>query len=80
MKRIANEVAIETILSTMNQNRHIIIIDREHMYDDGKVVFDGSRKELYDSRYAKFCRSRIVSTDIKDDTIIFTVETITDKY
>lgn len=80
MKRIANEVAIETILGTMNQDKHIIIKDREHMYDEGRIVFDGLRKELYDLKYVKFCRSRIISTDIQDNAIIFTIETISDKY
>lgn len=81
MKRIAQDVAIETLTYVMNPTQPVIIVNRKNMYDDGEMVFQGNVYDLNSYEYSKILKSKIYSIGSLDDgTIIFFIETVNDKY
>lgn len=76
MKRIPQKTAVQTISYFVSPKSKVIIIDRENMYDKGEEVFNGIWDDLmYDLEYAKIHASEVHGIDVKDDTIIITIET-----
>ena len=82
MKRIANNVAVETIICTMYGKQMIRVYDRQSAWDDHPaMVFEGSADELYSCRYAKITSSKVCKLEVEEDGVLcFTIETIHDEY
>jgi hypothetical protein len=80
MKRIAQDVAIETLTYVLNPTQPVIIIDRKNMYDDGEMVFQGEVSELNSYEYSKILKSKIYSIINRDGIFVFAIETANDKY
>ena len=81
MKRIPQNIAIETLSYFVSGNQKITIIDRENMYDKGKEVFSGTMLELCtEYAHVKQLRSQIYGIEIDGDTMILTIETKYEEY
>lgn len=81
MKRIPQKTAVQTISYSVSPQSKVVIIDRENMYDKGKEVFNGIWNDLsYDLKYTKILLSEVHGIDVKDDTLIITIETRYEEY
>ena len=90
MKRIMNDVAVQTVCYTISGNQKIRIIDYETDYDctfrkNGKVVFDGvlyngSGDDLSNWKYTKYMESKVHGISLDGDTIVFDVFTKFESY
>lgn len=81
MKRIPSKTAVQTISYSVSPKSKVIIIDRENMYDKGKEVFNGIWNDLsYDIKYTRILASEVHGIDVKDDTLVITIETKYEEY
>ena len=82
MKRIANNVAVETILFCVSGNQHICVIDKENpQKSDGTMVYDGRALDFTHSvGYVKYMRAKVHGIEVSGDHLTFTVCTKYEKY
>lgn len=85
MKRIANDVAVATVLYTISGLQSVKIIDYSTQYDcdynkNGEVVYDGLVKDLYGYKMAKYTEAKVQGISIVDGTIVFDVFTKFEQY
>lgn len=90
MKRIMNDVAVQTVCYTISGKQKIRIVDYENEYDctfrkNGKVVFDGvlydgSGDDLHNWKYIKYRESKVHGISLDVDTIVFDVFTKYEEY
>lgn len=85
MKRIMNDVAIQTICYTIGGNQKIRIIDYPGTYQlskgiDGAIQYDGFVKNLYSYKYDKYSRAKVHEITLDGDTIVFSVVTRFEEY
>ena len=85
MKRIANDVAVATVLYTISGLQAVKIVDYPTEYDcsfgrNGVVVFDGLEKDLYDYKMTKYTHAKVQGIRIENGTIVFDVFTKYEEY
>ena len=85
MKRIANDVAVATVLYTIGGLQSVKIVDYPTQYDcdyskNGTVVYDGLAKDLYGYRMAKYTDAKVQGIKIEDGAIVFDVLTKFEQY
>lgn len=85
MKRIANDIAVASVLYTISGLQKIKIIDYPTQYDcsnrkNGAVVFDGFEKDTYGYKLAKYTEAKVYGIRIEDDAIVFDVFTKFEEY
>ena len=89
MKRIYNEVSIQTLISTMHPEMEIYIMDVDYnIYISSERFTNVSRyaksvkvKDLNSYEYTKICKSRIRKTDISEDgKLVLVIDTRHDVY
>ena len=80
MKRIYQNVAVETLCYSMNPFQQIKIIDRKSTYDTGVEVFNDTCENLNSFEHSKICRSEVHGIRAKDNVLIITIETVNDHY
>ena len=84
MKRVANKVALETVLYTVSGLQRIRIVDYSNDWDlfkrqNGKVVFDGV-ESAFSGWETKIRRSEVRGISTDGDVIVFTISTCFDEY
>ena len=85
MKRIANNVAVATVLYTISGLQAVKIIDYPTQYDcsmskNGEVVFDGLVKDLLDYKMIKYTHAKVQGIIIENGIIVFEVFTKYEEY
>lgn len=85
MKRVANDVAVQTICYTIGGFTKIRIVDYHSDWDlfrkeNGEIVFEGEASNFYGWKYHKISRSKVRDTSIDGDTIVFAIATVFDEY
>ena len=90
MKRISNDVSVQTICYVIGGNQHIKIVDYDNDYTmsqdnngtQGTVVYDGLLKDSYRDSYklVKYFRSKCHGIIIENNNIIFQVFTKYEQY
>ena len=85
MKRIYNDIPVESILYTIGGLQRVKIIDYPTQYDcsnckNGTVVFDGLVKDTYGYKLAKYTEAKVYETRIEDDALVFDVFTKYEEY
>ena len=85
MKRIANNVAVATVLYTISGLQAVKIIDYPTQYDcsickNGEVVFDGLEKDLLGYKMIKYTHAKVEGIRIENGTIVFDVCTKYEEY
>ena len=86
MKRIANNVALATILYTVGGYQKIRIVDSLSPINGGtpsECLYEGLKKDIYKVdgyKYYKWERSAVYTTEIDGDTLVFRLCMRWDKY
>ena len=89
MKRIYNEVSVQTLISTMHPEMEIYIIDVDYnIYIPSERFTNVSGhakavkvRDLNSYEYAKICKSRIRKTDVSEDgKLVLVIDTRHDVY
>ena len=89
MKRIYNEVSVQTLISTMHPEMEIYIIDVDYnIYISSERFTNVSEhakavkvRDLMNYEYAKICKSRIRKTDISENgKLVLVIDTRHDVY
>lgn len=78
MKRVANSVAVKTILYTIKPYQKIKIVNYGNGWDHangtgGEVVYDGYAKDTYGYKFAKIGASKVMGLQVVDDTMVFDI-------
>lgn len=82
MKRVANNVALETVLYCTNGLQKIRVLDREHIDDPNpKLIFEGLEKDFaYNTDNWKYRKSAVRRVAAQDDCLVFTIQTKYEEY
>lgn len=85
MKRIANDVAVISVLYTISGLQNVKIVDYQTQYDcdyskNGNTVFNGLVKDLYGYEKSKYTHAKIQGIRIENGTIVFDVFTKFEQY
>ena len=88
MKRVANNVALQTVFFTLGWDQKIRIIDRRHYAgsDHVTLLYEGLRKDfgwktdLPDISVTRVEHSAIHKIEIEDDVMVFWLDTVGEEY
>lgn len=82
MKRVANEVALETVLYCVNGLQKIRVLDRKHIDDQNqKIIFEGLEKDFaYNTDNWKYRKSAVRRVATQDEYLVFTIQTKYEEY
>ena len=91
MKRIMNDVAVQTLLYTVNPDTEIIVVDIDHYLiswlkepfdrmDESKLKVFTVDEILHDYRNTKICRAKIYRTTAKDNKLLLVIDTKNERY
>jgi hypothetical protein len=83
MKRIANSVAVQTILYTVSGKQKLLIKDYQssRMWnpDDYEVAYEGENN-LSGYKYSKIKASKIINLETTDNVLVISICTKEDEY
>ena len=89
MKRISNNVAVQTILQIMHPQMNVKIFDINHeLYSSSErfdritygVTTEQVDKILHELKYTTICRSQVRRIDINDGVLMLVIDTSHDEY
>ena len=85
MKRIANHVAVQTLLYTVRGYQDIEIIDYDNMYNlseniDGSVVYRGKEVDFVSYKYSRYERAEVLWTCAIGNVLQIRICTSLDKF
>lgn len=79
MKRVANKVALQTLLYTIPGTQRIQVVDYPNFwamssdssnnFDEGEIVFDGRSIDLIGYKYDRICRSQCKKIVTRSDKL-----------
>ena len=78
MKRVANSVAVDTILYSVKPSQKIKVVNYGNGWDhangtNGETVYDGYAKDTYGYKFAKIGKSKVIGLQVVDDTMVFDI-------
>lgn len=85
MKKIMNDVAVQTICYVVNGLQKIRIVDYENTYNctfdrNGVVVCEGLLKDFLDYKYCKYFEAKCYGLGLDGDTMVFSIITKFEDY
>lgn len=78
MKRVYNDIPLQSVLFCVSGNQKIRVLDG---YDDmTECVFNGLYKDAHSYQYERIMRSKLHGMWIDDDVIVFRINTERDEF
>ena len=90
MKRINNDVAVQTLLYTVSPKASVKIVDTNHERYGSTEPWENASSEVYkiytvdeilhDYRLVKICKSKVYTTAVNDGMLLIVIDTAKEQY